>query len=460
MNILFSPLGLTDPIQNYHDGAMIHICRNYNIDKVYLFMSKEICEYHTRDNRYIYCLEKLEQKLAKRIEYEIIARPDMSEVQIFDPILNEFRKLINDIHNKNPEANLYLNISSGTPAMKSALQVLAVLRDFKTIPIQVATPERASNPRVEEKRNYNADEQWNCNEDNSKEESRCEISGNTNFLVEIKKQLIAELLAKYDYTGAYEIAKNMQDTLGVAAVELIKSAICRNNVEVFSAYIGFKKYGYDLLKIDEKDRLPVEYFLKVYIRVKKGEYSDFLRSITPLDAYIFERILKDRCGFDLDCYRIESTKKVYTKTNQKVNAVKEKEVLKGYRWDQEKLRKENQEAYKILEKKYEYAGSLRLDKIENDNLWALIEVLEKDADVVNTLKSIRNLETETRNIAAHEMQYVTDEWIKKQSGICSTDYIKLVKEAFKYTNINLPKGYMDSYDDMNKFILKELQQNS
>ena len=40
---------------------------------------------------------------------------------------------------------LYLNISSGTPAMKSGLLVLKTLGEFQCIAIQVATPARRMN---------------------------------------------------------------------------------------------------------------------------------------------------------------------------------------------------------------------------------------------------------------------------------------------------------------------------
>ena len=35
--ILFSPVGGTDPIRNCHDGSMLHICRHYKPDIVYLY---------------------------------------------------------------------------------------------------------------------------------------------------------------------------------------------------------------------------------------------------------------------------------------------------------------------------------------------------------------------------------------------------------------------------------------
>ena len=42
--ILFSPIGGSDPIRNFRDGSMLHICRYYKPDKVILYMSREMLE--------------------------------------------------------------------------------------------------------------------------------------------------------------------------------------------------------------------------------------------------------------------------------------------------------------------------------------------------------------------------------------------------------------------------------
>lgn len=55
--ILFSPVGGTDPIKYFRDGSMLHICRHYQPDIVYL--SHEMMEYHRQDNRYVDALKRL-----------------------------------------------------------------------------------------------------------------------------------------------------------------------------------------------------------------------------------------------------------------------------------------------------------------------------------------------------------------------------------------------------------------
>ena len=59
--ILFSPVGGTDPVSesNMQDGSLIHICRFYKPDTIYLYLSGEMVKKHHDDNRYVYCLERL-----------------------------------------------------------------------------------------------------------------------------------------------------------------------------------------------------------------------------------------------------------------------------------------------------------------------------------------------------------------------------------------------------------------
>ena len=125
--ILFSPIGGTDPISNFRDGAMLHICRIYKPDIVYLYLSKEMCEFQKKDDRYRYCLEQLGKKLDKHFEIIEIQKNELEEVQVFDTFMKEYREILNDIRDKNPESEIILNVSSGTPAMKSALQILAAM---------------------------------------------------------------------------------------------------------------------------------------------------------------------------------------------------------------------------------------------------------------------------------------------------------------------------------------------
>lgn len=66
--ILFSPVGGTDPLSNdnYQDGAILHIVRNYRPERIVLFLSQEMLRFHKEDNRYIKSLYLLYREFLKQ----------------------------------------------------------------------------------------------------------------------------------------------------------------------------------------------------------------------------------------------------------------------------------------------------------------------------------------------------------------------------------------------------------
>ena len=162
-------MGKTDPISNMRDGSMLHICRIYKPDEVYLYMSKEILQDHWTDNRYLYCLDKLSEKIKHSFEVRTIERPDLINVHKLDDFYDEFSRCLQQIPVKTGE-KILLNVSSGTPAMKMTLQVLAGLHPDKYIAIQVESPAKASNKEHEDTEHYDVELQWEYNLDNNDKE--------------------------------------------------------------------------------------------------------------------------------------------------------------------------------------------------------------------------------------------------------------------------------------------------
>ena len=131
---LFSPLGGTDPISqdNYKDGSMLHICRFEKPDKVFLYLSKEMVGYEKEDHRYTYCLDKLMALQGRKFEYVLDQHPELVDVYDYDYFYREFSSAINQImlEEMDETDTLILNISSGTPAMKSALAVMQTISEY------------------------------------------------------------------------------------------------------------------------------------------------------------------------------------------------------------------------------------------------------------------------------------------------------------------------------------------
>lgn len=234
--ILFTPVGGTDPISstNYRDGSMLHICRFYKPDKVIMYMSKEMLDYQEEDDRYRYCLNNLAKNQKREMEYQIIERKELTKVHEFDFFYQDFRTIISEIYEKMDKSDtLLLNVSSGTPAMKSGLLVLQTLGEFPAKVIQVATPEKKINEHHH--KDYDVETLWELDEDNEEgAENRCkEIECPT--LSKIKKEeIIKKHILAYDYKAALDVA----DTLGKEETEKYRDLIYMASRRLMLDFMG------------------------------------------------------------------------------------------------------------------------------------------------------------------------------------------------------------------------------
>ena len=150
MNILFSPIGNTDPWRNNHDGAMLHIVRHYQPKMVYLFFTKSIWNGNaTHIGHRNYDWKKIIQSISgTKTKVEILVE-DIEFPHDFDGYKDTFHKHLKLIHQDYPDATILLNVTSGTPQMESTLCLEYVTYPNNKICIQVSTPEKGSNASIE-----------------------------------------------------------------------------------------------------------------------------------------------------------------------------------------------------------------------------------------------------------------------------------------------------------------------
>jgi hypothetical protein len=90
--VLFSTLGMTDPIKNDHDGPFLHILRHYKPRKAYLFMTKRVCELADLDDRYRLQTIKLCEKEGFNCEIIELRHEEIDNPQQFDIFYPIFEK--------------------------------------------------------------------------------------------------------------------------------------------------------------------------------------------------------------------------------------------------------------------------------------------------------------------------------------------------------------------------------
>ena len=436
--ILFSPIGGTDPIavSNLRDGSMLHICRCYQPDKVYMYMSNEILKLQELDERYTYCLDKLGEKLGRRFECEIIERPDMKDVQEFDVFYQEFREIISDIcKGMGVGDKLILNISSGTPAMKSALLVLKTLGEFSCEAIQVITPDKSMNSHegYKEHEKHDIETLWELDEDNEEDfKNRC-VEVKCPTLMQIQQEnYVRKLVDEYDYAAAYEIAKMLPPEMTKSYINLLQMASRRILLDfsgVDKVLLNDKRYVLPIT--DSSVRKYFEYALCLQIKLARREYADYIRAITPLLWDLYERILSRHANVELKNF-----------CDQLAN--------KSWVWSEEKLKGTNE--LKILDSKSRF----HYGDVNSFHMNELIQASSASAQVKGLVDDLRTVEKNLRNIAAHQIVSITEDVIKRQTGFTGKQIMDKIKTAFSYAGINVKTELWNSYDDMNKAIIEEM----
>lgn len=435
--ILFSPVGGTDPISqdNIYDGALIHICRWFDIDVVYLYMSKEIVDLHNKDNRYMYCLDKLSEMKGEKIEVHCIERKNLEKVHQFDYFYEDFQKCIGDIaKNIKDDDKILLNVSSGTPAMKSGLLVLATLGEYNYKLIQVATPTHKMNNHNHD--NYDVELLWELNADNENDSvNRCSEITCPSLSIIKQEEIIKQLVRDYNYKAAIMAADRLPKDVVDKYYEILEIAYYRTQLDRIRIIPLKKKYDIEGFPIkDDKVVDCFEYALSLDVKRRRGEYADFVRAISPLIVDLYILILKNEICEDVLKYMNTDSHK-------------------ALKWDKNKL--ENTDIKSILMNRW-YNFNLN-GVVSAVHLLEVINNKSNDSKLIGVVEGLRNVEERVRNIAAHQIVSITDNTIKKYTGYNSNDVIELIKKAFRYTGINIKKEYWNAYDDMNEYIIKKIE---
>ena len=293
-DILFSPVGKTDPISHERDGSMLHICRRYRPEYVMLYLSKGMLAYQERDDRYRACLRRLAEAEGFSMEILTEERPELDNVHLFDVFYQEFDTLLHQLHRTHPKHRILVNLSSGTPAMKSALEVLTTLLDFPVLGIQVSDPNQGQVSRREEPADFELEVYWACDLDcdPATYQDRTRVLKSENLRGKLHRQTLEAHLDAWDYRAAQQVGRQMGELLPPRAGRLLQAACLRSQQEWQKIDPNLQKQllpdvgGY-------RERKIFEYLLGLDLRIKRGELADFLRGLTPalyaLALYAVER---------------------------------------------------------------------------------------------------------------------------------------------------------------------------
>lgn len=438
--ILFSPIGATDPLRDYHDGAMLHIVRHYKeygLWKVILFYTKEMGDIALKYAPY----KRSIKAVAPDMEIEEIFT-DITEPQLFDAFIDIFPKTIYNLHEQYPDEKIILNISSGTPQMQSTLAILAVECAY-ALAVQVNTPIRKANRGVQfMKTEEDFIQMFNKMADNDpKAENRCVEPKLRVVRKHRDKERILSLITRYDYEAALAIAKD-NDDISSMVKSLLEHAAYRMKLQPKNACNVIDKYNDEkLCPFNGSKRTLMEYFLTIDADQKTGNLFGVLIKSTPfLYELLFNFVKRDE-ELKLESLCTENSPRDFTLRRNLLGA-------------------NNPRLLAFLDIKF---GGFRNTKLSATNLTYICEYSATNSSNTN----LRNLYRQIcdiinyltnrdvfllRNDAAHVITDIDEEKFVEMTGFGSKKLVEYFFELLVLVYKESITPQKDFYDNLNKLI--------
>ena len=297
MRILISAVGDTDPIRNFHDGALVHIARKYRPDKIIIIFSERTIG--KKEN-----IEKVLHAIDPEYVPEIVIHKPIilnADIYVFDTMYDQFESIIQQYYTKDDE--LLLNLSSATPQVKAALFIINRLSEINVKAIQVPTPVNDSNENVPHDNVEDIEILIDTNEDNVEDfVDRTLEDESEKFLHALMKKTIRDFIKKYDYKASLELANQLPDFPGLKDCrKKLQDIVDSLDRQAVPQLLQKKKWS-------EEQKKVLNAYLTIDLQKERGNFSEGLIRIKNLTEFILEDYIENRYPGFLDNYVSESEK--------------------------------------------------------------------------------------------------------------------------------------------------------
>lgn len=439
MRILYTPVGDTDPIRGCYDGGILHIVRHYNPDMAILILSKEMEQKEASDSRFSKALKHVKSDL--HIKLVRTGLKEVHHIDVLQPFINHFYEMLSEY----PDAEILINLSSGTPQMKMIMSHLSVEHDAVR-GIQVDSPQRRSN-RSEAAVNDDEDIDIvieNNFDDQEDAENRCHEPQMEYIKRNNIKQSLHTLINSYKYKEAissyHSYKRTFEDGVANDVLPLLEHAQLRLGLDYDGALQKSRKVGTVSLSssfTDKKLRKLHEFLMLMEVRLKQDQIEDFVLKTTPfmyeLMRYYFTK------EFDVNWRQVEKKTSMGTLIDM---VAFESQYPKLYTsWRNNKRPSQVQDIQLSL----------------YHMLYMLEEQDTVDGSLLKQLKEIRSIEQKIRNKIAHEVVVFSEQDICSVAEIQSLQsFLHQIKDVF-FIITGQTKQNKLIYDTINIYVLDQIQ---
>ena len=439
MRILYTPVGDTDPIRGCYDGGMLHIVRHYNPDIAILVLSKDMEQKEAANHRFTKALKHVKADLDIKLIHTGLEA--VHRIDTLQPFVDHFYEMLAEY----PDAEILINLSSGTPQMKLIMSYLSVEHDAVR-GIQVDSPQRGSN-RSEAAVHDDEDIDIvieNNFDDQEDSENRCHEPQMGYIKRNNIKQSLHTLITSYKYKEAINLYESYKKTFNYELYNdillLLEHAQLRLELEYKAALDKINRVdGVSLISIftDWKRIKLHEFLMLMEIRLRQGNIEDFILKITP---FMYELML----------YYFSTTYHV------KWDEFK-KWTPGGPRTDMVSFKEKHPQLYSSW---YAHTKTPQFNEIQlslNHILYMLKDQPNVNPLLLKQLNDIRHIERKIRNKIAHEVVVLTEVEICKSVKIKSLQaFLELIQSVFS-TIMAQSKQNKLIYDTINAYVLDQIQ---
>ena len=454
MRILFTPVGDTDPVRGYHDGGMLHILRHYApVDRIFVFLTKQMEEKEEQSR----CYTKGIRKVASGCEIELI-KSGITDPQIYET-LTILQDTFQEKYEQYPEAEWLLNLSSGTPQIKSVMSLIG-LDHPKAKAIQVFTPERGSNSKNHPEETPGLVEMLDCNDDNDPAApNRCKEAKLSLLKKHSVKLQIISLVENYEYEGALQLLRQNRHLFSDISEKLLRHAVCRRNLMWKDANKIIPSYNGKPLISKAGDF--EEFFRVMELRQRKKQLYEFIVKTTPICTKLatdYAISLEQRTLFDLNaCSEIR----------------RDEDGDGRYVLKREKIGRYNNTLLEHLNHKYKHSGGFKDSELSISNMAYICEWIinsgissnRRDIEIKKIFARLSIASENIRNKVAHKIvmnltENIIREWSKGKErdgiasvGLGSRDILNYLHRA---SDLIRGQKFQWDYDELNNFIIDSL----
>lgn len=438
MTTLISCVGDTDPIRENHDGPLLHIARVMRPDKILMIHSERSIKKH---NNMVTALNSI---LGYTPNIEVSERVIKdTEVYIFDKVFDILDELLHKY--EQTEDEIFLNLSSATPQIKSAMFTLNRLAGLNVRAFQVASPKHGSNENEKHSNDEPIELLIAKNLDNSHNfENRVIEDSGRKLLLALKKKTYRDLLMIYGYEALLDLISSDKE------LKKINKRKLRMNLEGVVQSVKTQKLLPDVadLTIVEEQKKLLNAWLLLNLQAKRGMVGEYLIRLKNIAEYSAELYLQKNYP---NTIKFEDGKPYLVDPNGKLA-----EYLN-----------ECLEADGRPKSNFEYAY-LNLNYYRD-----IIRYYDKDDPLGEILEKIRGM-SKQRNKFAHGLEELskiknkslfkytdqTYEMVKSSIDLSDEDWVKFAdKKIMKYNDeTGYPKSIYESYfDRLNEKLLEFLK---